>query len=582
MGNGGTTIWELTRGYRHGYSLSIAALVMSTLFAYLVPLVTRVTIDTIVLGDSRGFAPSDEGWWNRNNPVWFRGELWGAALLIAAMALVSGGFLHLKGRWAARASEGIIRRLRERLYDHLQHLPCSYYDQAETGDLVQRCTSDVETVRHFLAIQVVEIGRALLLLVTVIPIMLYLDVRMTLVSLAGTPIIVVFSVVFFLKIKPSFLQMDQAEGRMTSVLQENLTGIRVVRAFARQDFECQKFTQRSGEFRDHHYGLIRLLAVYWPVSDVMVLCQRGGVLLIGSYWVAQGELTLGTLVAFLAFVNIFIWPVRQMGRILSDLGKALVALGRLQEILNVPREDGSEPEPGSDGRSEDKLRSSRGHIVWEHVNFAYDRGVPVLNDVCFAAEPGQTLAIVGPSGSGKSTIVRLLLRFYDGYSGSIRIDGEDLRQLPRKWLRRQISVVMQEPFLYSKTVRQNIMLARPDASDDELVNATQIAGVHQDILRFDRQYETIVGERGVTLSGGQRQRVALSRALLQRPAILILDDALSAVDTQTESMILDALRARKGTHTTLIIAHRASTLRLADSVLVLDAGRVVNDERASQ
>lgn len=436
---------------------------------------------------------------------------------------------------------------------------------------------DVETVRHFLAIQVVEVGRALLLLVTVIPIMLYLDVRMALVSLAGTPIIVVFSVVFFLKIKPSFLQMDQAEGRMTSVLQENLTGIRVVRAFARQDFECQKFNQRSGQFRDHHYRLIRLLAVYWPVSDVMVLCQRGGVLLIGSFWVAQGELTLGTLVAFLAFVNIYIWPVRQLGRILSDLGKALVALGRLQEILNVPREAGSGPDPGSDGRSEGQPRSSRGHIVWEQVSFAYDQGAPVLNDVCFAAEPGQTLAIVGPSGSGKSTIVRLLLRFYDGYSGSIRIDGEDLRQLPRKWLRRQISVVMQEPFLYSKTVRQNIMLARPDASDDELVNATQIAGVHQDILRFEREYETIVGERGVTLSGGQRQRVALSRALLQRPAILILDDALSAVDTQTESMILDALRARKGTHTTLIIAHRASTLRLADSVLVLNAGRVVND-----
>ena len=569
MGNGGTSIWELTRGYRRGYSLSIAALVMSTLFAYLVPLVTRVTIDTIVLGESRGFAPSDEGW--------FRGELWGAALLIAAMALVSGGFLHLKSRWAARASEGVIRRLRDRLYDHLQHLPCSYHDQAETGDLVQRCTSDVETVRHFLAIQVVEVGRALLLLVTVIPIMLYLDVRMALVSLAGTPIIVVFSVVFFLKIKPSFLQMDQAEGRMTSVLQENLTGIRVVRAFARQDFECQKFNQRSGQFRDHHYRLIRLLAVYWPVSDVMVLCQRGGVLLIGSFWVAQGELTLGTLVAFLAFVNIYIWPVRQLGRILSDLGKALVALGRLQEILNVPREAGSGPDPGSDGRSEGQPRSSRGHIVWEQVSFAYDQGAPVLNDVCFAAEPGQTLAIVGPSGSGKSTIVRLLLRFYDGYSGSIRIDGEDLRQLPRKWLRRQISVVMQEPFLYSKTVRQNIMLARPDASDDELVNATQIAGVHQDILRFEREYETIVGERGVTLSGGQRQRVALSRALLQRPAILILDDALSAVDTQTESMILDALRARKGTHTTLIIAHRASTLRLADSVLVLNAGRVVND-----
>ena len=492
--------------------------------------------------------------------------MWIPALAIVGLSVVSGLFMYVKGRWAAAASEGIILRLRERLYDHLQNLGCDFFDEVETGDLVQRCTSDVETVRLFLATQVVEIGRAALLLATMIPIMLALDVPMTIVSLAGAPAIVAFSVVFFLRVRPHFLRMDEAEGRMTSVLQENLTGIRVVRAFARQDHEIEKFSEGVRAYRDRHFRLIQLLALFWTVSDLMVFLQQAAVLLAGAYWVSVGQLSVGTLVAFLLFVNIYIWPIRQMGRILADLGKAQVAWGRIQEILAEAPESETERQGGP-------LSEPAGRIVFDDVSFHYGNHA-ALEGVSFTVEPGETLAIVGHSGAGKSTIANLLLRLYDGAAGRIEIDGNDITTLPRRWLRSRIGVIMQEPFLYSKTVRQNVALGRHDAADDEIIEAATAAAVHDAIESFQDGYDTLVGERGVTLSGGQRQRVALARALIQRPAVLILDDALSAVDTETETMILSALGQRHGVHTTLVIAHRLSTLRHADRVLVLNKGQV--------
>ena len=565
-------LWRLLEGFRVRYALAVTALAMATLFAYLGPLVTRATIDSIIAtGGEAGAenATSSAASWLGLDRAELSSRLWLAAALLGGLAVGTGLFTYFKGRLTAQASEGVIRRLRERLYDHLQHLPCRYFDTAETGDLVQRATSDVETVRHFLSLQLIEVGRASLLIVTVIPIMLLLHAPMAAVSLAGAPLVLGFGVLFFLRIRPAFLEMDEAEGRMTTVLQENLTGIRVVRAFARQQHECDKFIEASRSYRDRNYRLIRLMAAYWPISDIMVLSQQMAVLLCGAYWVSQGQLSVGTLVAFLLFVNLYVWPMRQMGRILADLGKALVALGRIEEILAAPRE--------SDVSSDDVEAATipfAGRIEFNHVSFSYRDANLVLEDVSFTVEAGQTLAIAGPSGAGKSTLVSLLLRLYDDYQGSIRIDGRELRNIDRKVIRAAISVVMQEPFLFSKTLKENISLGRHDAAEQELLEAATIAEIHESISRFEHGYETLVGERGVTLSGGQRQRVALARALLQRPAILILDDALSAVDTQTETLILEALRSRHGRHTTLIVAHRLSTLRHADQVLVLDGGRV--------
>jgi ATP-binding cassette subfamily B protein len=563
------TLWALTRGQRARYGAAILAMGLSNLFLFGVPLVSKTVIDFLL-----GEAPNPDGIAGRmllalaGNTTPFRVLATAAAAGFTLTAL-GGGLLYLRGRWAAIASEAIVRGIRDRVLGHLQHLPCSFHDRAETGDLVQRCTSDVETIRVFLAGQVVEIGRALLLLLTVLPILIALDVRMTVVSLALFPVIIAFAILFFRRVQRLFRATDEAEGKMTAVLQENLTGIRVVRAFARQEFECARFAERNREFRDRNHALIRLLGNYWALSDLLCVGQIGLLLVYGAIAVQRAEITVGTLFAFLLYENLVIWPVRHMGRLLTDTGKALVALDRLREILSTPEETDPPVVPEGDAPR------LRGEIEVEGLTFGFGETEPVLRNVSFRVERGQTLALVGPPGAGKSTLIQLLLRLYDYEEGSIRLDGRELSTLGRKQVRAQIGVVLQEPFLYSKTLSANVRVGRPEASHEEIVESASAASVHEAIEEFEQGYETLVGERGVTLSGGQRQRVALARALLKDPPILVLDDALSAVDTQTEAGILDALRRRQGRHTTLLIAHRLSSIRHADRILVLEEGRIV-------
>jgi ATP-binding cassette subfamily B protein len=404
-----------------------------------------------------------------------------------------------------------------------------------------------------------------------LPLMLAIDWRMTALSVILIPPIVAFSMLFFRRVRNRFELVDQAEGRLTATLQENLTGIRVVRAFARQDFEIRKFGKRNAEHRDLDNQLYRILATFWSVSDLLCVCQMGIVAIGGGRWLASGSLGIGSFFFFLTVVSMFIWPVRMMGRILTELGKATVAIGRIEEILGHPRESVPEiPSPFVPREG-----SPRGTIVFRDVTFAHRPDSAALDGISFRVSSGSTLALLGPSGSGKSTIVNLLLRLYDPSHGVIEIDGQDIAGVHRKDVRRQISVVMQEPFLYSKTVRENLVVGRASATHEEIVQAAAAASVHDAVLEFARGYDTLVGERGITLSGGQRQRVALARALLKEPAILILDDALSAVDTETEAQILAALAERRGRSTTIVIAHRLSTLMAADEILVLDHGRIV-------
>ena len=559
------------QGERLRYGVAIAALLLASCFLYLVPIVSSVVLDVIISDNSPGASPflSLALEWIGGRDL-LRANLWIAIVLILSLTGLAGLFTYLRGRWSALASEKIIRRLRDRLYDQLQHLPCSYYDRAETGDLIQRCTSDVETVRQFLINQVVEIGRAVLMLLVPLPLMFAIDARMTGISLILILPIAGFSVVFFQKVRNRFEAVDKAEGRLTSALQENLTGIRVVRAFARQQYEIQKFSRRNGEHRDLDYRLYWLLAGFWSTSDLLCMAQIALVVFTGGSWLASGSLGVGSFFFFLSAVNMFLWPVRMMGRILTELGKATVAIGRIQDILGHARES----IPATTATVE-PAAGVRGEIVFADVTFSHRDGTAALENVSFRVTPGSTLALLGPSGSGKSTIVNLLLRLYDPGRGVIEMDGRDIATLDRKEVRRQVSVVMQEPFLYLKTIRENLAVGRPAATHEEIAEASVTASVHETILQFEHGYETLVGERGITLSGGQRQRVALARALLKEPVILILDDALSAVDTETESFILEALQSRRGRHTTIVIAHRLSTLMHADEILVFDRGRII-------
>jgi len=565
------------KGQRLRYAAAIMALLAATLVVAGRPLVFKITIDHVIRGkplDVPAPVRSFVQWLGTGSML--AQNLWIGALAVMVITVVSGLFMYLKGRWAATASEAIARDLRDRLYDHIQHLPCTFHDAADTGDLLQRCTSDIETFRAFLAIHITEIGRALIAVLVVLPFMLYLNVTMTLLSISVVPVVITFAIVFFLKVRSAFTLCDEAEAKMTTRLQENLTGIRVVRAFAQQDHECEVFAGDNAEFRDRRFRLITIMAVYWSCSNLLCTSQIGLVLLVGAFMVrgGAGGLTVGGLVAFLTYIHMFLWPIRHLGRVLGEAGKAVVAIARLGEILSEARET-SAPQIAE---SPERLA---GEITISGLNFNHG-ATRVLDGVSIDVSPGQTLAILGPSGSGKTTLINLLLGFYDydgtgGENGSIRLDGHELSGLDRTFVRSQIGVVMQEPFLYSRTVRDNIRIAHGGAEEGDIVSAAASACMHDAIESFDKGYDTLVGERGVTLSGGQRQRLALARAILRDPPILILDDALSSVDTRTEQMILGALRDRHGRSTTVVIAHRLSTLMNADRIVVLEGGRIVQD-----
>jgi ATP-binding cassette subfamily B protein len=413
------------------------------------------------------------------------------------------------------------------------------------------------------------------MLAIIIPILVSLNAKMALVSMVTIPLILTFAVLFFLKIKSVFQIADESEGFMSAVLQENLTGIRVVRAFARQDFEMDKFDERNTAYRDNVYRLIKILGTYWGLSDLLIYSQTGLVLVVGTYWTIDGQLTLGTLVAFVSYVEFLLWPIRQTGRTLTDLGKAFVSLDRIRKILNESLEDMS-------GWSDETTKIS-GNIEFKNTGFRYDEKTPVLEDISFNINSGDTVVIVGPTGSGKSTLANLLPRLWDYTNGSVLIDGRELNTIGRKYIRQQIGIVLQEPFLYSKSLIDNIRLGKiTNPGESEIFEASRIAAIHEEIETFEKGYETLVGERGVTLSGGQKQRIAIARAIIQDPPILIFDDSLSALDTETETRIREALISRKGKRTTIVIAHRLTTAVNADMVIVLENGQVSQSGKHEQ
>ncbi len=495
-------------------------------------------------------------------------EPWRIAAFAGATALLAGALTWAKGVLAARASQRAVRRLRERVHSHLTRLPLSFFDRHSSGDLVQRCTSDVDTVLTFLSGQVTEIGRATALLLAAVPLMLMTDVSLALWSLLLLPAVIGYGLVFFRIVRHRFLQKDEAEGALTARAQENLFGIRVVRAFGRGDFEAQRFRAANDLHRRLDERLFRAFAIFWASSDVLCIGQLGLVFGIGLWRVSEGTMAPGQLAFFLVAVNLWLWPVRLMGRVIADLGKATVAFGRLQEVLNAP-EDAEPAAP--------VVPAIRGAIDFRDVRFRHSPSSAwALDGLTLSVAQGETVAILGPSGAGKSTMIDLLLRMRDPDSGSISIDGVPLGRIPRAAVRAAIVSVLQQPFLYSRSIDGNIRIARPDAAREDIESAAETASIHDSIRRFESGYSTVVGERGITLSGGQRQRLAIARAVLVDAPVLVLDDSLSAVDTDTERKILDALRERRGRRTTIVVAHRLSTLQLADRVIVIERGRVAD------
>lgn len=559
---------NLTKGNRVLYVAAILSIAAATFVAMIEPLIIKITIDSVI-----GNKPMDVIKPLQKIIMAVGGKevlitnLWVCALSLVTLTCIRGVFLFLSGNFSARAAENISRNMRVKLYDHIQNLPYEYHVKAESGDLIQRCTSDVETVRKFFATQMVEIGRAFFIVVFAIIMMLSLNKKMTIIAMVIVPIIFIFSYVFFYKIKSTFEKADEQEGVLTTVLQENLSGVRVVKAFGRQSFEIEKYEKENKKYRDLNFKLVKLESIYWSSSDILCMTQIGLVLVSGIYFAVNGVISLGTLVVFNTYEGMLLWPVRQLGRVLTDMGKMSVSLKRISKILDTPVES-------EDGKA---LKSEiKGEIIFENVCFEYEEGNEILKDLTFKVARGETVAIVGPTGSGKSSLVHLLLRLYDYNSGSIKIDGIELKDIERKHMRSNVGIVLQEPFLYSRSIRENIKMAKIHSEDIEIYSAASVAAVHNVITTFERGYDTVVGEKGVTLSGGQRQRVAIARTLVKDMPILIFDDSLSAVDSETDRIIRGKLKKKSKNSTTFIISHRISTVMDADKIIVLNHGKIEN------
>ena len=559
---------EFMKGTRLKYIGSILTVVIAVAVAFISPLLLSEIIDSVIGTTKPLSLPGPiQGWLDaRGGRVFLVNNMWIVALVLVGINVLNGLVMFLRGKWTAQASESIAEKMRNRLYRHLQTLPYDYHVKAATGDLIQRCTSDVETVRRFLSGQLVEIFRAVFMLVIALVIMLNMNVKMTLMSLMLVPILFLYGMVFFKLTMKRFRETDEAEGRMSAVLQENLTGVRVVRAFGREKYEVEKFDKVNDNFRNLAAHQANLLAYYWSISDLLTMMQTAISLIYGVILAARGEISVGDLLVFTSYVGQLLWPVRQLGRILSDMGKSFVALDRIDEILCQK----------SEANSPAMLHPSlAGDIVFDHVDFGYERDKPVLQDISLTVPHGSTVAILGATGSGKSTLVQLMQRLYDCTGGRITIGGVDIRDMDKNWLRSRVGLILQEPFLYSRTIESNLGIAKPDVTFEEVRDAARTACADDFITEFENGYATLVGERGVTLSGGQKQRIAIARTLCKENDILIFDDSLSAVDTETDAAIREALNERQADITTFIISHRITTLSQADMIVVLDHGRII-------
>ncbi|MEM8859680.1 MAG: ABC transporter ATP-binding protein [Chloroflexota bacterium] len=593
-------VWQLMTGYKRVYFAAVVAVAIATFARTGIYFLLAFFVDNVLEQQPlRGgtLLPADlvNGLVERSSIA----EIlpWLAAMFIV-LAVVQGVFTYFSGRWAAFTAESVARKLRDYLYDHLQRLTFTYHDQTQTGELISRVTSDVDSIRMFYSEQAIGIGRiAFLFIINFVGIYL-LSPYLAFMSTIAVPVVIIMSIFFFREVGKAFEVFQEQESRLSNRFQEHVSGVRVVKAFARQAYEEDRFeTENTNKFRvGIKFGLLH--GTFWPVTDIICGAQMIFGFYLGAMMAIRGEISVGTYLAYSQMVLLIIWPIRNIGRLVTQMSTAVVSFSRVQDIIAQDRE------PLLQGKTR-SVGSLRGEVKFDNVSFGYDSALsteavdkantvgamarqqkekklvkndrlPVLHNISFEAQPGQIVALLGGTGSGKTSLVNLLDRFYEYDDGLITIDGEPLQSYQREFLRKQIGIVMQEPFLFSRSIKENIMYGvSKDVTDEEIYAAAKAAAVHDVILSFPRGYETMVGERGVTLSGGQKQRLTLARTLLRNPSILILDDATSSVDTETESQIREALNNLMANRTTFIIAHRIQSVMIADLILVLDDGRIV-------
>ena len=565
-------LWRFLKGSKALFVISMLASVVSALCDMVSPQIVRIAVDNAI----GGAAPSSLPAWvvslaeGMGGFSWLGEHIWVMAAALIFVALVRAGAQYGYRVSNTAASERLVKTARDSLYAHIERLPYAWHMQHRTGDIIQRCTSDLDTLKSFISQQMTEILRVAILLGLSVSFMMSMDVTLSLIALAPVPVIILYSFIYYRIIGAAFLKCDENEGVLSAMAQENLAGVRVVRAFGRERHERDKFTEQNRYYTGLWMKLAKPMATFWSVGDILSGTQILLTVCFGAVFCIRGRMLAGEYIAFLAYCALMTWPVRMLGRMISEMSKAGVSIDRLAYIMNAPEE----AESGA-GLSPDMT----GDIVFDHVTFSYDPEQEVLRDVSFTVKGGTTLGILGGTGSGKSTLMLLLNKLYDlpAEGGSISVGGTDIRDIDTRYLRKNMAMVLQEPFLFSRSIRENIAMAQDTADEASVREASRAACLEDTADSFAAGFDTFVGERGVTLSGGQKQRVAIARALMQKAPIMVLDDSLSAVDTETDARIRAALSERFQGCTVILISHRITTLKNADRILVLDRGRIAEE-----
>lgn len=553
-------------GSKRFFLISMLAAMVTALADMVIPQIIRLAVDCVLAGDGEV-------------PVLFQGivaRLGGIPYLKEKIWILAAGILLVAGVQVAseycfrvynsRASETVVKTMRDRLFYHIERLPYSWHAENRTGDIIQRCTSDIDTMKNFLSQQLTSIFRIVMLLALSITFMLSMHPLLTVIALIPMPVILLYSFYFHKTVYDGFEKCDESEGKLSAMAQENLTGVRVVRAFGLERGEIDKFRKQD----DHYTGLWEkmagVLSRFWSISGILSGIQVLLVIVFGAWYCIQGDMLAGEYIAFISYNSLLVWPIRQLGRMISEMSKAGVSVDRVFYIMHSPVE---QDDPEAIDAPMD------GDICFENVSFSYDGVHPMLKNVSFTIPAGTTLGILGGTGSGKSTLMLLLDKLYPVTSGRITVGGVDIQKIRTEHLRKNIGMVLQEPFLFSRTIGENIGIADESITQQDIRAAAQAAALDESITGFAQGYETMVGERGVTLSGGQKQRAAIARMLTRDVPIMVFDDSLSAVDTQTDAKIRGSIAKRFGKASVILISHRITTLSSADNILVLDKGRIV-------
>ncbi len=564
-------LWRFLRGSRAYFVTGIVCAILSSLFELVIPKITGYTVDSVIGSENSTLPEFVNKLIDRLGGVEaLRGNLFTIAAVVAVLGMLAALFKYLFRVSNAKGAETLMMTMRDMIFAHIESLPFSWHMKNQTGDIIQRCTSDTNTVKRFVSEQLTSVVRLVILVALSLIFMISTNAALSIIPIIAVPLIVGYSAYFHTKIGERFLICDENEGILSNIAQENLTGVRVVRAFGREKYEKEKFAKQNSKYTNLWIRLCMFLSAFWGTGDLISGLQVMLVIVFGTKMCVSGSMTTGELIAFISYNAMIIWPVRMLGRIISEMSKAGVSVKRIAYIMD------SEPEKDPENALTPDLN---GDIEFHNVCFGYDDEHELLHNISMKIKAGTVCGIIGSTGSGKSTVAHLLDRLYPLKSGRITIGGVDIADMKASHLRRNIAMVLQEPFLFSRSIKENIAMGLPDESegadiDSRISDALDIACLRETIDGFDNGLETFVGERGVTLSGGQKQRVAIARTVLQNAPVMVFDDSLSAVDTETDAKIRGALRERMKGVTSIIISHRITTLMHADMIIVLDKGGI--------